>query len=245
MSLEFEKELLVSELDMTFNSTSRWDDLRKHARSYENELDTKLVAFAKLGNSFAQDMERDAAPLLTGDNIFDTMSVEIENILANLTSANDEMADLLGSVNTTASMRHICQRHRDILQDYTQEYCKTKSNIQAFKDREELLGSVHQVNSFKNGLNNRKQDFFLKENDNIMGADGVTNDTISIAIATKENLYSQRGGLSGISNKMNAISNKFPMIGSLMNKINVRSRRDSIIMAAVITGCLIALFLFA
>ena len=33
-------------------------DLRKHARSYENELDTKLVAFAKLGNSFAQDMER-------------------------------------------------------------------------------------------------------------------------------------------------------------------------------------------
>ena len=43
-----------------------------------------------------------------------------------LTSVNDEMADLLGSVNTSASMRHICQRHRDILQDYTQEYCKTK-----------------------------------------------------------------------------------------------------------------------
>ena len=33
-------------------------DLRKQARSFENELDTKLVAFSKLGNSFAQDLER-------------------------------------------------------------------------------------------------------------------------------------------------------------------------------------------
>merc|ERR1719312_1035821 len=138
------------------------------------------------------------------------MSVEIESILANLTSVNDEMADLLGSVNTTASMRHICQRHRDILQDYTQEYCKTKSNIEAFKEREELLGSVHQVNSFKNGLNNRKQDYFLKENENILGADTGANDAISIAISTKENLYNQRSGLSGICNKMSAVSNKYP-----------------------------------
>ena len=76
-------------------------------------------------------------------------------------------------------------------------------------------------------------------------ADGVTNDAISIAIATKENLYSQRGALAGITNKMNVISNKFPLIGSLMNKINVRSRRDSIIIAGVITGCLIALFLLS
>lgn len=233
------------EEEMTFNSTSRWDDLRKQARSYENELDTKLVAFSKLGNSFAHDLDRDSAPLLTGDNIFDSMSVEIEHVLSNLTSVNDEMSDCLSSASTTASMRHICQRHRDILQDYTQEYCKTKSNIQAFKEREQLLGGVNQVASYKNGLNNRKQDYFLKENENIMGADGVTNDAISIAIATKENLYAQRSSLSGITNKINSISNKFPMIGSLINKINIRSRRDSLIMAGVVTGCLIVLFLLA
>jgi len=62
------------------------------------------------------------------------------------------------------------------------------------------------VASYKNGLNNRKQDYFLKENENIMGADGVTNDAISIAIATKENLYAQRSSLSGITNKINNIS---------------------------------------
>lgn len=231
---------------MTFNSSSRWDDLRKHARSCENELDTKLIAFSKLGNSFAQDLERDSAPLLTGDNIFDSMSSEIELILSNLTTVNDDMSELIGSSTATASMRHICQRHRDILQDYTQEYCKTKGNIQAFRDREQLLGSTHQLNSsFKNGLNNRKQDYFLKENDNITGAETGANDAISIAIATKENLYAQRSGLSGITVKMNSISNKYPMIGGLINKINIRSKRDSIIIAGVVTFCLIALFLFA
>ena len=39
-------------------------------------------------------------------------------------------------------MLHILQRHRDILQDYSHEFQKTKSNIMALREREELLGSV-------------------------------------------------------------------------------------------------------
>ena len=56
-------------------------DLRKHARSYENELDTKLVAFSKLGNSFAQDMER----LVVYVFLFKTMIRKMTNF-DNLTS---------------------------------------------------------------------------------------------------------------------------------------------------------------
>ena len=228
---------------MTFNAAGRWEELRRKARTFESELDTKLVAYSKLGNSFAQDLDRDTAPLLTGDNIFDAMSAEIEELLLKLTVVNDNMSEYVSNGSTSGSMRHVCQRHREILQDYTQDYCKTKSNIQAFKDREELMGSVSKVNSYKSGLSNRKSDYFVKENEQILGADGMTSDAISIAMATKENLYNQRSSLGGITNRMNIISAKFPMIGSLINKINIRSRRDSIIIGAVITGCLILMFL--
>lgn len=37
---------------------------------------------------------------------------------------------------------HTLQRHKDILQDYTQEFRKTQQNYQARKERENLLYSV-------------------------------------------------------------------------------------------------------
>jgi len=233
---------------MTFNSSSRWDDLRKKARSLENELDQKLVAFSKLGNSFTHNMDRDTAPMLSGDNIFETMEGEIDETLTNLASVNSEMSDFTTATTSSASMRHTSQRHRDILQDYIQEFSKTKTNIQAFRDREDLLGSVQQdikYGSYKSGLNNRKQDYFIKENEKIMGVGSLTDDAISIAMATKENLYNQKGLLTGITSKMNQAANKFPLIGSLVNKINIRKRRDSIIIGGVITGCVIILFLMS
>lgn len=39
-------------------------------------------------------------------------------------------------------MRHVLQRHHDILQDYTQEFRKTSANLKARKEREDLLHSV-------------------------------------------------------------------------------------------------------
>lgn len=41
-----------------------------------------------------------------------------------------------------ATVVHTLQRHRDILQDYTREFHKTRANVQAQRDRDLLLGSV-------------------------------------------------------------------------------------------------------
>lgn len=43
--------------------------------------------------------------------------------------------------NASAAM-YTLQRHREILHDYTNEYHKTRNNIQAQLEREQLLGSV-------------------------------------------------------------------------------------------------------
>jgi Golgi SNAP receptor complex protein 1 len=77
-----------------------------------------------------------------------------------LTAVNDQMGTL--PVTATATL-HTIQRHRDILQDYVQEFQRTKGNIQARKNREELLGTAKNSSS---GLN-RRMDFLLKESDHL------------------------------------------------------------------------------
>jgi len=68
-----------------------------------------------------------------------------------LTQVNDGMSEYsqaLGIGSQTATLLHMLQRHRDILQDYSQEYQKTKINILAVKEREDLLGAVFRDNKY-------------------------------------------------------------------------------------------------
>lgn len=46
-----------------------------------------------------------------------------------------------------ASAMYTLQRHREILTDYTNEFHKTKMNIQAIIEREQLLAPVSQNDS--------------------------------------------------------------------------------------------------
>lgn len=68
-------------------------DFRKQARQLENDIDAKLVSFSKLGLNAASIQPRtDEAPLLNEEHFFETMSSEIESLLAKV---NDRLFHLL------------------------------------------------------------------------------------------------------------------------------------------------------
>ncbi|XP_026138025.1 Golgi SNAP receptor complex member 1 isoform X2 [Carassius auratus] len=245
---------------MAGGNSNYWEDLRKQARQLENELDLKLVSFSKLCTSYSSSRDgrrgdsSDTAPLLsnsTQDRMFETMSVEIEQLLAKLTGVNDKMAEYTSTPGVTslnAALMHTLQRHRDILQDYTHEFHKTKSNFMAIREREDLLGSVRKdIETYKSGsgVNNRRTELFLKEHEHLRNSDRLIDDTISIAMATKENMTSQRGFLKSIQSRVNTLANRFPAINNLIQRINLRKRRDSLILGGVIGICTILLLLYA
>eukprot|EP00063_Salmo_salar_P095061 XP_014069896.1 PREDICTED: Golgi SNAP receptor complex member 1 isoform X1 [Salmo salar] len=246
---------------MAGGSSNYWEDLRKQARQLENELDLKLVSFSKLCTSYSSsrdgrrgDSNSDTAPLLnnsTQDRMFETMSVEIEQLLAKLTGVNDKMAEYTSTPGVTslnAALMHTLQRHRDILQDYTHEFHKTKANFLAIREREDLLGSVRKdIETYKSGsgVNNRRTELFLKEHEHLRNSDRLMDDTISIAMATKENMTSQRGLLKSIQSSVNTLANRFPAINNLVQRLNLRKRRDSLILGGVIGVCTILLLLYA
>lgn len=69
---------------VTFAKFCSISDLRKHARHLENEIDLKLVAFSKLGagiKSPSGHAAPDKVPLLSGEDTFDTMALEIQELL--------------------------------------------------------------------------------------------------------------------------------------------------------------------
>ncbi|XP_041097155.1 Golgi SNAP receptor complex member 1 isoform X1 [Polyodon spathula] len=246
---------------MAAGSSNYWEDLRKQARQLENELDLKLVSFSKLCTSYSSSREgsrdrnsSDTTPLLNNssqDRMFETMAVEIEQLLAKLTGVNDKMAEYTNTAGVTslnAALMHTLQRHRDILQDYTHEFHKTKGNFLAIREREDLMGSVRKdIESYKSGsgVNNRRTELFLKEHEHLRNSDRLIDDTISIAMATKENMTSQRGILKSIQSRVNTLANRFPAINSLIQRVNLRKRRDSLILGGVIGICTILLLLYA
>ncbi|XP_047400487.1 Golgi SNAP receptor complex member 1 isoform X6 [Sciurus carolinensis] len=185
---------------MAAGTSNYWEDLRKQARQLENELDLKLVSFSKLCTSYSHSSTRDGrrdryssdtTPLLNGssqDRMFETMAIEIEQLLARLTGVNDKMAEYTNSAGVpslNAALMHTLQRHRDILQDYTHEFHKTKANFMAIRERENLMGSVRKdIESYKSGsgVNNRRTELFLKEHDHLRNSDRLIEETIRSSV---------------------------------------------------------------
>ncbi|CAK6957175.1 Golgi SNAP receptor complex member 1-like [Scomber scombrus] len=235
-------------------SSNYWEDLRKQARQLENELDLKLVSFSKLCTSYSSSNRdqrtRSDSVGSSHDNMLVAMTTELEQLLTNLTAVNDKMAEYTntpGASSHNAALMHTLQRHRDILQDYTHEFHKTKSNFFSLREREDLLGSVHRdIESYKSGsgVNNRRTELFLKEHEHLRSSDRLIDNAISIAMATKENITFQRGMLKSIQTRVTTLANRFPAINNLVQKINLRKRRDSLILGGVIGVCTILLLLY-
>ncbi|XP_060829249.1 Golgi SNAP receptor complex member 1 isoform X2 [Bombus pascuorum] len=217
-----------------------WEDLRRQARHLENEIDAKLVAFSKLGvNSGSKLVNADEEPLLDEEHVFDNMASEIEALLAKLFSINERMSKLQPN---GAAMLHTMQRHKDILKDYKLEFNKIRNNFDARRDREDLLGSVRKEIDVS-GLNRREM--YMKENQHIHNSDHLLNDQISIAMETRDHLMTQRQTFKRIQTRLNDISNRFPAVNSLVQRINLRKRRDSLIVGLIIGFCTFLMLLYA
>lgn len=221
-----------------------WEDLRKQARHLENEIDAKLVAFSKLGvNAGSRHANADEVPLLDEEHVFENMASEIETLLAKLFSINERMGELQPN---GAAMLHTMQRHKEILKDYKLEYSKIRNNFVARKDREDLLGSVRkEIDNYKSASGLNRREMYLKENQHIHNSDRLINDQISIAMETREHLVSQRQAFKRIQTRFNDISNRFPAVNSLLQRINLRKRRDSLILGAIIGFCTFLMLLYA
>ncbi|XP_053617121.1 Golgi SNAP receptor complex member 1 [Plodia interpunctella] len=216
-----------------------WEETRKQARHLENDIDMKLVAFSKLGISPATtNLSAESVPLINSEDMFDTMSMELQQLLNKLSSINDKMADLAPS---GAATMHTIKRHREILMDYQQEFTKTSARLNARREREELLRGSSPPPSA--GLSRRDQ--YSKEANHAHSSHILVDEQINIAMEARDHLTSQRQTFKRMQTRFNDITNRFPMLNSLIYRINARKRRDSLIVGVVVAICTFLLLLYA
>jgi len=224
-------------------NTGNWEGLRKQARAIENTVDTKLVTLSKLGTSYTRGTG-DKQPLLGGpETEIESLQHEIEGLLTKLGDINDQMAGFASGAASSggaAAIQHTLQRHTEILADYRGEFSKTSANIAAMMEREELLGSVTQdLQHYRDGGRKDKMDSLQREMEYTSNSERMIDEQIMIALETRDNLVNQREILKAVQTKLNDLSSKFPLINSLVNKINLRKKRDVIILGSVIGVCLV------
>ena len=230
-----------------------WDDLRQQARQLENEIDAKLMSFSKLcSNHLARDQSSRYLALdfsSTGISAsFEAMSNDIEKLLERLSDINRRMTEaipvLLGP--NAAAATHTLQRHCEISQDYRREFERTKANMRNFQTREDLLMRTPANNHepVSNGLNSRRQDHYARETDHLTHSHKLVDRALDAMTTIKDDLNKQRRYFHQISHKVNALSNRFPLMNSIMQKVKIKKRKDSLVLGFVIALCLILLLLY-
>jgi len=223
------------------SSVEYWENLRKEARHIENEVDAKLVAISKLGIDMKpKNTCLESEPLLEKEHVFENIFLEIESLISKLTLINKSMSEIQPN---DAGMLHIIQRHREILIDYKSEFKKTKTIFASKINREDSSNKIENINYQEiKGLSRR--DMHVKEHQHLHRSNNLINDQISIAMETKDRLVSQRNTFKRIQHRLINVFNQFPAINSLLRKINLRKRRDSIIIGFTISVCVILILLF-
>eukprot|EP01134_Creolimax_fragrantissima_P007740 CFRG7740T1 len=205
--------------------------LEHRVRMVESEIENKLTSF------------RNLLPIKTNinedDNAFELNSEELRVLLDKLADMNDTMSNEAGgSSSPSPTVIHTLQRHRDVLNDYAREYRKTKANLIAARDRTMLLSDVqHEIRAYKEGFSSGAE-YYESEQARLNTAHSGVDDAIGIAIATREDLQNQRNTFRNTSQRLQGIAETIPGLNVLMRKIDVRKKRDQLIISGVISVCL-------
>ena len=154
---------------MSSGSSSTWEELRREARKLEAELDVKVAAYAKLcsgGGASELDTRRllnDSSSSSSGggsgnisssnsgasksinssNSHFDTvtaMSREIEQLIGHLSNVNNAMEKIITTSGLADNSRtHTLARHKDILNDFSQEFRRLHATNMHLQNRSALF----------------------------------------------------------------------------------------------------------
>mgnify|MGYP004712780489 FL=1 len=142
------------------------------------------------------------------------------------------------------------QRHKEILNDHKKVFNGIRATILGDRNRNNLLFSVrsdidaHKQRTTQVGGPSDANDYINQERVRVDGANSLADRLLQQAFHTRDELFSQRGVLANAQLSMMGTIQQFPGLNTLILKINTRRRRDTLILATVISVCIVMLFMF-
>uniref|UniRef100_A0AC34FGK8 Golgi SNAP receptor complex member 1 n=1 Tax=Panagrolaimus sp. ES5 TaxID=591445 RepID=A0AC34FGK8_9BILA len=259
-------------VDMS-KAASEWDSLREEARVLGAAIDTKLHALNKYSTTGPRYKAVDSSHFARSKrSAFIQDAQEVEDLLKQLEDANQKLEVLMYKKAGGSSDQHAVRRYHDVLKDYMHEFHRVREVVEKQMDREDLLGgsTSQDGDTFLNNRNrsselllqehehitntermlddqikNRSSELLLQEHEHITNTERMLDDQINLALGVKENLNHQQRRVGGAMQQLQKTMKKYPAINNLMQKIRMKKRKDTLVLAGVITVCLILLFLYS
>ncbi|EKM61663.1 uncharacterized protein PHACADRAFT_112469 [Phanerochaete carnosa HHB-10118-sp] len=217
---------------------SEYDSLHRQCRTLESLFDTKLTSYARLASTITR--SQDDVEAGGSAERWKDLEIEVEELLQKLGELNDKLGALSNDPDgpPSQSMLRAIQRHREVYQDYSKEFRRTKANVQHALDQANLLSGVrNDIDAYKSSA----ADSLLAERDHIDSSHRMTDDMLAQAYETRADFARQRSTLSGIQTRMTGVLNMIPGINNLLSMIKTRRRRDAIIIGCIIGLCTVLL----
>lgn len=84
----------------------------------------------------------------------------------------------------------------------------------------------------------------MSEQQHLINSERLVDQHLSLAASVRHSLMSQRSIFRSVSGRMAGMVSRFPLLNSLVQRINFRKRRDAIVLAGVITFCLVLMLIY-
>ncbi|CAH7685400.1 hypothetical protein BY996DRAFT_6431565 [Phakopsora pachyrhizi] len=226
-----------------------WDTLRRQIRTLENNLENHITTYAKLCTSISTGYSSNGK--LNEISVAESRELEeqIEENFKQLSLLVDQIFRLIEttSPSPTPSMIHTCNRHKEILEDYTRDFRRTKTSLRECEQRASLLSSVRsEISAFKSSQASSldEDNRHLNDRNSINSSSRLADDILGQAYETRYQFSAQRQSILGSNSRMGNVVSSIPGVNSLISMINSRRKRDTLILSIVAGSCTLML-LFA
>eukprot|EP00602_Paraphysomonas_sp_CaronLab_P000515 CAMPEP_0185019638 /NCGR_PEP_ID=MMETSP1103-20130426/2256_1 /TAXON_ID=36769 /ORGANISM="Paraphysomonas bandaiensis, Strain Caron Lab Isolate" /LENGTH=223 /DNA_ID=CAMNT_0027550065 /DNA_START=38 /DNA_END=706 /DNA_ORIENTATION=- len=212
---------------------AQWGELHRTAKSLESRLETKIQRYASLAQKISADFLCDEENPLLENKEEQELSSDIENDLNELSNCIDGMRHC--NQLTSSSLAHhqdmLIKRYQEIHFDYSAEFKATLTAVNRKRESMELFQSSKKLHAEQHDSSVAK---LLRERSSIAASLKSVNDIISEAFDTRSSLASQRSSLSGASGNLSGLSAKVPTFDSLIDGIQRKKYRESLIIGLVV-----------
>ncbi|KAI8323888.1 hypothetical protein GQ54DRAFT_88210 [Martensiomyces pterosporus] len=219
-----------------------WDQLLRDVRELEMRFDTRIADYMK----FVQPTSPRSPSASTGASsrtAEDRQSClqlegEITTILGDLEAVINEMGE---TVQHQRGSARVLERHRGLYSDYSREFQRYKSNVQAALARADLVGSSGGRRGEQADVTDR--DRLVLERGQIDQAHTDIDMVLDQAFSVRQDLAEQQTIIGSATKRMVDVTERIPGINLLLGRIRSRKRKEKVVLAIVLAIC-ISILLF-
>lgn len=220
-------------------SSASFTQTRNSAISLENTTQLLLGRFSRLQH-VGTTVEASAEETNLSAQIADVLAKR-EAVVATLNRACDADSHI-----STSRLQQL-QRHKENLAADRSSYAKIGARIHEERNRNNLLFlvqsdiSAHKQRHVSLSAENANE-YILEEGRRVDSANNFAERLLQQAYETRDELLSQQAFLQNALSRIQGTILAIPGISVLISRINTRRKRDTVIMASVITVCILGLY---